>query len=55
MRKYDVRNLRFRKNGSPIGEVPRIGGALLRLPLAPRVDRALEPLLGSMIIMSFDK
>jgi hypothetical protein len=53
--KYGARNLRFRKNGSPIGEVPLIGGTLLRMPLARRLDSALEPLLGSLIIMSFEK
>jgi SAM-dependent methyltransferase/uncharacterized protein YbaR (Trm112 family) len=55
VRKYDIRNLRFRKNGSPIGEIPRIGGALLKVPLAKHLDGALEPLLGSMIIMTFEK
>jgi SAM-dependent methyltransferase len=53
--KYGVRNLAFRKNGSPIGEVPLIGRQLLRLPMARIVDGALEPRLGSMIIMSFEK
>jgi SAM-dependent methyltransferase len=55
VRKYAIRNLKFRKNGSPLGEIPRFGERLLHLPAAKRVDRALEPLLGSMIIMSFDK
>jgi SAM-dependent methyltransferase len=53
--KYKVRNLQFRKNGNPVGEIPGVGRALLRLPLARRLDSALEPLFGSMIIMTFEK
>jgi ubiquinone/menaquinone biosynthesis C-methylase UbiE/uncharacterized protein YbaR (Trm112 family) len=55
MRRYKVRALAFRKHGSPIGELPRIGSRLSRLAILRRVERALEPWLGSMLIMSFSK
>jgi len=55
MRRYAVSELRFRKYGSPIGALPRVGRPLLRLGALRRVDDALEPLLGGMVIMSFAK
>jgi SAM-dependent methyltransferase/uncharacterized protein YbaR (Trm112 family) len=55
MRRYAVDSLQFRKYGSPIRAVPRVGHALLRLAMVRRLDDALEPLLGSMVIMSFSK
>jgi ubiquinone/menaquinone biosynthesis C-methylase UbiE/uncharacterized protein YbaR (Trm112 family) len=55
MRKYPVRTLSFRKHGTPIGELPRIGPSLTRYALVRRIERALEPSLGSMLIMSFGK
>lgn len=55
MRRYNVGKLTFRKNGSPIGELPRIGASLSRLALVQRIDRGLEPWLGSMLVMSFGK
>ena len=54
-RKHKVRKLTFRKNGDPVGEIPRFGTMLMRSKLIRRLDRALEPLLGSMLIMSFEK
>jgi ubiquinone/menaquinone biosynthesis C-methylase UbiE len=53
--KYPMRGLSFRKNGSPVGELPRIGAALLRFAPLRWIDRALEPWLGSMLIMSLRK
>jgi ubiquinone/menaquinone biosynthesis C-methylase UbiE/uncharacterized protein YbaR (Trm112 family) len=55
VRKYNVRGLTFRKHGSPIGELPRIGSRLARLALVRSIDRALQQWLGSMLIMSFSK
>ncbi len=55
VRKYPVTEVTIRKNGTPIGELPRLGTRLLRLPLVPKLDRALEPLFGSMLILSFRK
>jgi SAM-dependent methyltransferase len=55
MKKYDVRELSFRKNGTPLAELPRIGAWLGRFLLVRGVDRMLEPALGSMLIMSFSK
>jgi SAM-dependent methyltransferase len=53
--KYPMRELSFRKNGSPIGDLPRIGASLLRFAPLRWIDRALEPWLGSMLIMSLRK
>jgi hypothetical protein len=50
-----VSALMFRKNGHPIGEVPWLGQRLMRFGAVRRMDRALEPTLGSMLIMSFNK
>jgi ubiquinone/menaquinone biosynthesis C-methylase UbiE len=55
MRKYAISELEFRKNGDPIGEVPRVGRHLAKLAPVRWLDRTLEPLFGSMIIMSFTK
>ncbi len=55
MRKYQVVGLKFRKNGHPIGDFPKYGVRLMRFAPIRRIDRALEPLLGSMLIMSFSK
>jgi SAM-dependent methyltransferase/uncharacterized protein YbaR (Trm112 family) len=55
MRRYAVRDLTFRFNGNPVGELPFFGRRLMRLGAVRRVDRALEPLLGSMLIASFTK
>jgi SAM-dependent methyltransferase len=54
-RKRKVRKLTFRKNGNPIQEIPRLGRVLMRYKAVRRLNRALEPLLGSMLIMSFEK
>jgi ubiquinone/menaquinone biosynthesis C-methylase UbiE len=54
-RKHEVQKLTFRKNGDPIGEIPRLGSVLMRSKVIRQLDRALEPLLGSMLIMSFEK
>jgi ubiquinone/menaquinone biosynthesis C-methylase UbiE/uncharacterized protein YbaR (Trm112 family) len=54
-RKYNVRGLSFRKHGTPLVEIPRIGAWLGRFALVRRIDQALEPALGSMLIMSFSK
>ena len=48
-------NLRIRKNGHPIGEFPRYGARLMRFRPVRTLDRLLEPTLGSMLVMSFDK
>jgi ubiquinone/menaquinone biosynthesis C-methylase UbiE/uncharacterized protein YbaR (Trm112 family) len=53
--KYNVRDLSFRKHGTPIAELPRIGAKLGQFALVRRIDRVLEPWLGSMLIMSFIK
>jgi SAM-dependent methyltransferase len=53
--KYNVRELSFRKIGTPIGELPRVGAWLARFSLVRRIDRALAPALGSMLIMSVVK
>ena len=55
MRKYRVTDLVFRKQGNPIGEMPRIGPPLMRLKPIRGLDHLLEPLLGSMLIMRFGK
>jgi SAM-dependent methyltransferase len=55
MRRYAVHDLGFRKYGSPIAAIPRIGAGLIRLGAAHRIDAALEPLLGGMVIMRFAK
>jgi hypothetical protein len=55
MRRYAVDGLKFRKYGSPIAALPRIGAALLRLGIMRRIDDTLESLLGGMVIMSFMK
>lgn len=55
VRKYEVRELTIRKQGQPIGEFPWLGPRLMRLPLVPRLDHALESLLGGMLIMTFRK
>jgi SAM-dependent methyltransferase len=53
--KYNVRRLSFRRNGPPIRELPRIGPRLAALLPFRQLDRLLEPSLGSMLIMSFNK
>lgn len=55
VRKYNVRALAIRKNGHPIGEFPRFGSGLMRFQVIRKIDQALEPLLGSMLVMSFNK
>jgi ubiquinone/menaquinone biosynthesis C-methylase UbiE/uncharacterized protein YbaR (Trm112 family) len=55
LRRYRVRGLEFRKNGKPIGDIPRLGPKLMRSHMVRKLDRALEPLLGGMVIMSFNK
>jgi SAM-dependent methyltransferase len=55
MRRYSVENLKFRKSGSPIGEIPRYGGALMKFGALRHVDNALTPLMGSMVVMTFSK
>jgi ubiquinone/menaquinone biosynthesis C-methylase UbiE/uncharacterized protein YbaR (Trm112 family) len=55
VRNYNVSGLAFRKNGHPVGELPRLGHHLMRFSVVRKFDRALEPVLGSMIIMSFNK
>jgi ubiquinone/menaquinone biosynthesis C-methylase UbiE len=55
VRKYNVRGLTIRKNGQPIAEIPYFGSRLARLPMTRRFDRALEPLFGGMLVMSFNK
>jgi SAM-dependent methyltransferase len=55
VRKYAVSGLEFRKNGAPIEELPRYGPRLARLAPFRQLDRLLEPSLGSMLIMSFNK
>jgi SAM-dependent methyltransferase len=54
-RRYKVDGLKLRKNGHPIGEFPYLGRRLMRLPLVRKIDQALEPVFGSMLIMSFSK
>jgi ubiquinone/menaquinone biosynthesis C-methylase UbiE len=54
-RKHEVQKLSFRKSGNPIGEIPRLGVVLMRSKVIRLLDRALEPLLGSMLIMSYEK
>lgn len=54
-RGYQINGLAIRKNGHPIGELPWMGARLMRFDSVRRLDRALEPLLGSMLIMSFSK
>jgi SAM-dependent methyltransferase len=53
--KYSLRSLKIRKNGHPIGDFPRYGGRLMRFAPIRTLDRLLEPTLGSMLVMSFDK
>lgn len=53
--KYSIGELALRKNGNPIGEFPRLGGRLMKFNAVRKLDRALEPLFGSMLIMSFSK
>jgi SAM-dependent methyltransferase len=53
--KYSLRKLIIRKNGRPIGELPRYGARLMRFRPIRTLDRLLEPTLGSMLVMSFDK
>jgi hypothetical protein len=53
--KYSLRRLKIRKNGHPIGDFPRYGGRLMRFGPIRTLDRLLEPTLGSMLVMSFDK
>jgi ubiquinone/menaquinone biosynthesis C-methylase UbiE/uncharacterized protein YbaR (Trm112 family) len=55
MSRYAVADLRFRKYGSPIAAIPRVGRSLLRLGALRRIDDALEPMLGGMLIMSFSR
>ncbi|MFZ1906463.1 MAG: methyltransferase domain-containing protein, partial [Steroidobacteraceae bacterium] len=55
MRRYAVHDLGFRKYGSPIAAIPRIGAGLIRLGAVRHIDAALEPLLGGMVIMRFTK
>jgi SAM-dependent methyltransferase len=55
IRKYALRKLKIRKNGHPIGEFPRYGARLMRFRPIRTLDRLLEPTLGSMLVMSFDK
>ena len=53
--KYHVSGLAFRRNSPPIEELPRIGPKLARLAPFRWLDSVLEPSLGSMLIMSFNK
>jgi SAM-dependent methyltransferase/uncharacterized protein YbaR (Trm112 family) len=53
--KYSPRGLKIRKNGHPIGDFPRYGVRLMRFRPIRTLDRLLEPALGSMLVMSFDK
>lgn len=55
MRKYAITGLEFRKHGNPVAEVPRLGRRLIELGPFRALDRMLEPLLGGMIIMTFNK
>jgi ubiquinone/menaquinone biosynthesis C-methylase UbiE len=55
MRKYSPLQLRIRKNGHPIGDFPRYGPRLMRFTPIRALDRLLEPTLGSMLVVSFDK
>jgi SAM-dependent methyltransferase/uncharacterized protein YbaR (Trm112 family) len=55
VKKYGVGGLAFRRNSPPIEELPRIGPKLARLAPFRQLDRLLEPSLGSMLIMSFNK
>ena len=55
VRKYNVRGLTIRKNGQPIAEIPYFGSRLARFGMIRRFDRILEPLLGGMLVMSFNK
>jgi ubiquinone/menaquinone biosynthesis C-methylase UbiE/uncharacterized protein YbaR (Trm112 family) len=55
MRRYAVEDLRFRKYGSPIAAIPRIGPRLLGVGAMRHIDATLEPWLGGMVIMSFVK
>jgi ubiquinone/menaquinone biosynthesis C-methylase UbiE len=55
MRRYAVENLTFRKYGSPIAAIPRVGPRLVRMRGMRGLDAALEPVLGGMVIMSFVK
>jgi ubiquinone/menaquinone biosynthesis C-methylase UbiE/uncharacterized protein YbaR (Trm112 family) len=55
VRKYNVHGLTIRKNGQPIGEIPFFGARLSRFRAIRGIDRALEPLLGGMLVMSFNK
>ena len=54
-RSYHAEGLAIRKNGHPIEEFPWLGRRLMRFGAIRALDRALEPLLGSMLIMSFSK
>jgi ubiquinone/menaquinone biosynthesis C-methylase UbiE len=53
--KYSLRKLVIRKNGRPIGDFPDYGFRLMRFAPIRALDRLLEPTLGSMLVMSFDK
>jgi SAM-dependent methyltransferase len=53
--KYPLRKLVIRKNGHPIGDFPRYGLRLMRFGPIRTLDRLLEPTLGSMLVMCFDK
>ena len=55
IRRYSLRHLRIRKNGHPIGDFPRYGVRLMRFGPIRALDRLLEPTLGSMLVISFDK
>jgi hypothetical protein len=55
VRRHPVRELTFRANGNPIGEIPYFGRRLMRLSAMRRLDKALEPWFGSMLIASFTK
>jgi SAM-dependent methyltransferase len=52
---FGLQDLRIRKNGRPIGEIPYVGRRLMRFAATRRIDRALEPAFGSMLIMTFTK
>jgi SAM-dependent methyltransferase/uncharacterized protein YbaR (Trm112 family) len=52
---YRITGLAIRKNGHPIGEFPWLGRRLMKFGTVRKLDRALEPLLGSMLVMSFSK
>jgi SAM-dependent methyltransferase len=52
---YHISGLEIRKNGHPIGEFPWLGRRLMRFETVRKVDRALEPAFGSMLVMSFNK